>query len=278
LLAETDLAEQASDAAARAASRAGVSIRELTDVRDLADASRLVAVVWSDDGPAKAPAEFLRALAYAGNYVAGAFVDGRLAAMSVAFFGRDRGPLTLHSHITGVHPDWQGRAVGFALKQHQRAWALARGIEVIEWTTDPLVRRNGFFNLQKLGAEMTEYHVDFYGRMADGINVGEESDRVVVQWSLTDPRALAAAEGSSADPRDASEAATILGEDGAVLNADGASSVRAWVPADVIGLRGRDVAEAHRWRVALRESFGRAIDAGFRARSMTRDGWYLLSR
>ena len=45
---------------------------------------------------------------------------------------------TLHSHIAGViRGPW--RNVGFALKLHQRAWALRRGIAEIAWTYDPLV-------------------------------------------------------------------------------------------------------------------------------------------
>jgi predicted GNAT superfamily acetyltransferase len=278
LLSRTDIASQARAAADAAASHAGVEIRALDEVRDVVAASRLIAEVWEDDGPAKAPPEFLRALSYAGNYVVGGFLDGALVAASVAFLGLDGGPLKLHSHITCVRPDLQGRALGFAVKQDQRAWALERGIDVIEWTTDPLVRRNGFFNLQKLGAEMVGYHVDFYGAMADGLNAGEESDRVVVRWSLRDERAVVASEGALDVPDDG-EAVVILDESGASGRpAFGGRALRAWVPADIVRMRVDERDQAHAWRVALRDSFGGAIDAGFRAIGMTRDGWYLLRR
>ncbi len=56
------------------------------------------------------------------------------------------------------------------MKLHQRAWAIARGIPVIEWTFDPLVARNAYFNIRKLGAMPVEYLPNFYGIMGDGIN------------------------------------------------------------------------------------------------------------
>ena len=279
LLSKTDLASQARDAAHAAAERGGVEIRVLDQVDDLVAASRLIAEVWDDPGPAKAPPEFLRALSYAGNYIVGAFSDGEIAAASVAFIGLDGGPLKLHSHITCVRPDLQGRSLGFAVKQDQRAWALERGIDVIEWTTDPLVRRNGFFNLQKLGAEMVGYHIDFYGAMADGLNAGEESDRVVVRWTLRDERAVVASEGTLTIPDDTDGAAPILDENGTVGAATlGGRAARAWVPADIVEMRANDREGAHEWRIALRSSLGSAIEAGYRARGMTRDGWYLLYR
>src|SRR5207237_5804729 len=108
--------------------------------------------------------------------------------------------LHMHSHILGVVPQNERHGLGFDLKQHQRQWCLARGVKVIEWTTDPLVRRNAYFNLTKLGAEAPEYFVNFYGQMRDGINAGEESDRLLIRWHLDSDRAAAAAAGDSREP------------------------------------------------------------------------------
>ena len=52
------------------------------------------------------------------------------------------------------------------------------------WTFDPFVRRNAWFNLHRLGAEVVELVPDFYGEMRDGINAGLASDRFVVRWDL----------------------------------------------------------------------------------------------
>ena len=95
--------------------------------------------------------ELLRAFTKAGNYVGGAFDGGRLVGACVGFFHAPAED-ALHSHIAGVAPGLTGRNVGFALKLHQRAWALLRGVSEIAWTFDPLVSRNAYFNLVKLGA------------------------------------------------------------------------------------------------------------------------------
>ena len=83
----------------------------------------------------------------------------------------------MHSHITGVLPGLQSQGLGRLLKQHQREWALAREVGHITWTFDPLVARNAHFNLRVLGARVTEYLVDHYGPMDDGVNRGDETDR-----------------------------------------------------------------------------------------------------
>jgi predicted GNAT superfamily acetyltransferase len=175
------------------------TIRELHGSREMHRAARLFARVWDVPGLPLTP-ELLLALAHTGNYVAGALAGDELIAASVGFLGRSDGDDLLHSHITGVLPDARSKDIGFRLKQHQRTWCLDRGIRTVTWTFDPLVRRNAYFNLTKLGARATEYLVNFYGQMDDGINRGEESDRLVAHWRLDSPRATNAAAGRHADP------------------------------------------------------------------------------
>ena len=74
--------------------------------------------------------------------------------------------------------------MGFALKLHQRAWALSRDVTTITWTFDPLVCRNAYFNVAKLAATPAEYLPDFYGEMDDVINGSDDSDRLLVHWPL----------------------------------------------------------------------------------------------
>ena len=52
------------------------------------------------------------------------------------------------------------------------------------WTFDPLVARNAWFNLGKLGAVADAFGRAFYGEMTDEINAGDRSDRLVVRWDL----------------------------------------------------------------------------------------------
>jgi predicted GNAT superfamily acetyltransferase len=89
----------------------------------------------------------------------------------------------LHSHMTAVASE-HGAGIGYGLKQHQRAWAATQGIEYITWTFDPLVRRNAWFNLVRLGAHVTGYEVNYYGALGDAINGNDESDRLMLSWPV----------------------------------------------------------------------------------------------
>jgi predicted GNAT superfamily acetyltransferase len=149
---------------------------------DLHGAGQLFSEVWKTPGGCpEISDDLLKALQLAGSYIAGAFdarSPGHLVGASVAF-GSVRPvpePPELHSHLTGAVQDRLSSGVGFALKLHQRCWALERGIGIITWTFDPLVRRNSVFNLAKLGACAAAYLRDIYGSLPDVLNAGGESD------------------------------------------------------------------------------------------------------
>jgi predicted GNAT superfamily acetyltransferase len=274
-----ELAATAAATALSAAGRAGVEIRLLESVAEFEAASRLVGYVWSDEDP-KAPAALLRALAHAGNFVAGAFNETELVGISIAFFGQDGGHFHLHSHITGVDPRLQNRSLGFALKQFQRSWALAQGTSSIRWTADPLVRRNLYFNLCKLGATVVDYYPDFYGPLLDGVNGDGASDRVVLDWDLASPRAV---EAANEPPLEAvvRPGAVVLspGADGfPVVTPAQAETLLVAIPDDIVALRRSDPRQADAWREAVREVAGAALADGYRGEAITRDGWLLLNR
>jgi predicted GNAT superfamily acetyltransferase len=54
----------------------------------------------------------------------------------------------------------------------------------VRWTFDPLLARNAWFNIGKLGAVADRFEPNFYGEMGDELNRGERSDRLVVRWDL----------------------------------------------------------------------------------------------
>ena len=163
-----------------------VDIRLLHEMPDLEEAARLFVAVWRPpDGQLQVVPELMRAWAHSGCYVSGAYdVDGAMVAASAGFFGHPGERVSYHSHITGVLPSAQGRGVGLAVKHHQYAWALERGVAEIVWTFDPLLARNASFNLARLGADAVTYLPDFYGAMSDGVNAGQGSDRLHVHWDV----------------------------------------------------------------------------------------------
>lgn len=228
--------------------------------------------------------EWLRALSHAGNYVSGAYAGESLVGGCIGFFAAPLGR-ALHSHIAGVAAELRGRNVGFALKLHQRAWALERGITRVSWTFDPLVRRNAWFNLAKLGALPTAYLESFYGTMSDGINAGEESDRILVDWPLDADRVVGACAGR---PPGVDAAALLAGGATVGLDADVAGRpvpsrssgdvVLVGVPPDVERLRIEDRDAAQAWRFALREVLGGLLADGGSVAGFAREGWYVVVR
>jgi predicted GNAT superfamily acetyltransferase len=255
---------EATQAAVAAAAAADVVVRELHRMEQLKAAQRLFEEVWrpAEGQPSPVTGELLRALAHAGSYVVGAYAGTRMVGASAGFFTAPPDP-ALHSHITGVAPQGQHHGIGFALKVHQRAWALARGVPVIVWTFDPLVARNAWFNLAKLGATPTAYLEDFYGPMTDAINAGMASDRLLLTWKLDDPAVAAACAGRPRQPAPGSgtaEPALTVGPDLEPVGHDtGAPAVTVEVPPDVEAL---DPERRRAWRAAVRQAFGGRLAAG----------------
>lgn len=276
---DVDSAVEAADAAAR---MAGVSVRDLVELADLEQVVELFSDIWGRSANPPMTLELLRAFTKAGNYVGGAVADGRLVGACVGFFHAP-GEDALHSHIAGVAA--AGRSVGFALKLHQRAWALRRGVSEIAWTFDPLVARNAYFNLVKLAATPAEYLPNFYGPMLDAINGDDDSDRLLVRWQLRDPAVVLACAGGRADADAAAEraagAVVALGvaEDGGPEpgRLDGPTALVA-VPPDIEKLRATDNALAQRWRLAVRETLTTLVGAGGRIDRFDRAGWYVVRR
>ena len=278
-----DLVSSARKAAADAAARSGIQIRPLDDLRPLQDAVALFGSIWGPDERDLISVSVLRALAHSQNYVHGAYLEGELVAAIMGFFGWHQGMTQLHSHILGVSTAAQGRNVGFAVKEHQRAWCLERGISTITWTYDPLVSRNAYFNLTKLGATVTDYYPSFYGEMNDSINGSDESDRVLIEWVLDSPRAIDASLGALTPPdvdslvSSGAEIALEVADD--ELPAERSSSAKTLlvgIPRDIVELRTAQPETARRWRLAAREVLKGALDDGYVIAAMTRSGYYVL--
>ena len=286
-----DVLADADAAAARAAKAAGVAVRELASLDELDAMVGVFDQIWDPDGGnSSVRLDLLRAMTKAGNYASGAYdaANGALVGACMGFFGPPS-RAELHSHIAGVVPAGLGRSVGFALKVHQRAWCLRRDVRLIAWTYDPLIRRNAYFNLVKLGARPVEYLRNFYGVMDDAINGGTETDRMLVHWDL---RADVARDASAGRPRPASfdaersrgaVVALSAGPDGLPVPgpplSGGPRSRRllVGVPADIEAMRLSDPAGAAAWRTALRDVLSPLVAGGARVTGFDRTGWYVVS-
>lgn len=229
---------------------ADLQIRTVGTADEMAAVVTVFQQVWGTVTPIVG-VELLRAIDHAGGYVAGVFDHDRLVGASFGFLARHQGQEALHSHVTGVLPGVQHGGVGRAMKNHQREWAAERGIPWITWTFDPLVRRNAWFNIEVLGATVSEYLVNFYGEMTDSINAHDESDRLVVAWA-TDPNATRPAPPTGSTP------------------------VEVPTPDDIVVLRRTDPAAARRWRHDVRDRLEPLIAGGGTVTAFTRDGAYVV--
>ncbi|MFD0742571.1 hypothetical protein ACFQ1L_12685 [Phytohabitans flavus] len=81
-------ADEARLAATGAAERLGVEVLELSEVDEQRAAAELLQRVWDADSPDQlVNAGFMRAFSHSGNYVVGAYRDGKLLGAAVAFLG-----------------------------------------------------------------------------------------------------------------------------------------------------------------------------------------------
>jgi predicted GNAT superfamily acetyltransferase len=251
-----------------------VTVQELVTVAELAEAEALFARTWPGQPPASTG--LLRAVSHAGGYVSGARDEnGALLGAAMGFLADHHGP-ALHSHLAAVVPAARARGVGLALKLHQREWARSRRLVAVTWTFDPVVRRNAWFNVSKLGAGIGAYLPDFYGRMDDGVNDGGPTDRLLAVWDVrAESGATPVAEGDSAGAVPALEEVAGLPVPRTVP-AD-AALVAVATPPDVESLRRSDPSLASRWRFSVREAL-EPLMAGGTVTGFTRGGSYLVRR
>src|SRR6056297_2236398 len=121
-----------------AASAADVEVIDVDDLDTMQAVARLLDEVrWPAHASTAPSPQQLLAMALAGEQVSVARHGGSVLGGTVA---RRDAPGGLYSQVTVVRDADAGRGVGRALKWHQRAWCLERGIDRVRWHADPLRR------------------------------------------------------------------------------------------------------------------------------------------
>jgi len=123
-----------------------------------------------------------------GGQVMGAFDGDTMVGFALSVPGTRSGHVYLHSHMLAVRKDHRNGGLGRRLKLMQREDALARGIELIEWTFDPLEIKNAYLNVEKLGAIARRYNINQYGITSSPLQGGLPSDRLIAEWWLKSKR------------------------------------------------------------------------------------------
>lgn len=175
--------------------RDGIVVRHCHGIEEFESCIRVERDVWRSSDIDVVPLPLFVVAAETGGQVLGAFDGAGLVGFTLAIAGvRARKPY-LHSHMNAVVAGYRDRGIGRRLKLFQREDALARGIHLIEWTFDPLVTKNAYFNFMRLGAVARRYLPNAYGITTSPLHGSLPTDRLVAEWHLGSPRVLQAIEG-----------------------------------------------------------------------------------
>jgi predicted GNAT superfamily acetyltransferase len=169
-----------------------IHIESFTTLEQFDECVALEEAVWGYDPADMIPRRVFLLASRIGGQVLGAFDTDRPGAPPIGFAmalpGYRNGHPYLHSHMVGVLPEHRNRGIARALKFAQREDALARGIELMEWTFDPLEIKNAHLNIAKLGAIVRRYQHNFYGPSSSPLQGGLPTDRVYAEWWLRSDR------------------------------------------------------------------------------------------
>lgn len=160
-----------------------MDIREIRGRDELNAVEALQQDVWQCNDLEVVPGIHMMAARAVGALLLGAFDGGDLVGFAYGFPGFEGEHRIIHSDMLAVRETYRDRGVGRALKLAQRDTALARGIDRITWTFDPLQTRNAFLNFEKLGVTSDRYLRDFYGETSSPLHAGG-TDRLWVTWHL----------------------------------------------------------------------------------------------
>lgn len=321
--------QPAATAGTAAATAAGVILRPLASHDDYHACYELQLATWGRDFQEGVPPSVLKISQRVGGVAAGAFTPGgellgyvygltgvrppgspRSAAAAPARGGPARPELLHWSHMLAVAPEARDLGLGTRLKLYQRELLLPLGVEVVEWTYDPLEARNAHLNLNRLGAEVVEYVEDMYkGEMGSELARGIGTDRFIVAWRIADERvrdvlerlqleggAATGGAGTAAPPERFLDAPGIepapAGKAGRAGNAGKAGDageagepplpasrrVRIEIPARIQEFKERQPESALAWRLGTRRAFQAYLARGYQVTAFWRDAagrcWY----
>ncbi len=191
----TDVARLAASGR-RHGNAAALSIRALTAQEDFEGAVQLQKEIWGFNDLELLPVRLFIVATKVGGQAFGAFDGSRIIGFCLAIPGlKPGGGSYLHSHMLGVRPEYRDTGVGRLLKLKQREDALARSIELVEWTFDPLEIKNAYFNMERLGAIVRRYVRNQYGTTTSPLHGGLPTDRCVAEWWIASPRVKAIVDG-----------------------------------------------------------------------------------
>ena len=167
-----------------------MTIRPILDLKELQKCVELQREAWGLADIEVIPVRMLVTQNRVGGLVLGAFENDQLVEFLNAMPGVRDGMPYWYSLMLAVRTSYRNRGIGSDLKLAQSDHARQRGIHLIEWTFDPLESKNAYLNIAKLGAIARRYYVNLYGDTESELQKGLESDRLIAEWWIDNPRPL----------------------------------------------------------------------------------------
>ncbi|QNI38062.1 GNAT family N-acetyltransferase [Edaphobacter albus] len=165
-----------------------IEIRPLTELEEFERCVTLQLEVWGYSDGDLIPRRVFLVAQRIGGQVLGAFDGKTIIGFAMGLPGYRNGHSYLHSHMLAVLPEYRNAGLGRRMKLAQRDDAIARGLDLMEWTYDPLEIKNAHLNIARLGAISRRYKPDFYGPSSSPLQGGLPTDRLYAEWWLKSPR------------------------------------------------------------------------------------------
>jgi predicted GNAT superfamily acetyltransferase len=209
-----------------------------------------------------------------GGILVGAYDGARLFGFVYSIAGLKDGRPMQWSHMLGVRPEYRASGIGRELKLEQRCLSLAIGIDLMEWTFDPLVAVNAHLNFRRLGVVVEDYGINVYGDSSSPLHKGAPTDRFIAQWWMRAPRVEALLGAVETRHEEASwpdvACANSVDRRGGWVVCSGSdlersdARVAVKIPAGFTDMLERQPEAAHAWRMATREIFTSYLSRGYR--------------
>lgn len=297
-----------------------MTFRDLTRLAEFAQVVELEREIWGPNYDDVVPVPILAVTVLRGGVLIGAFDDRdrrlpdsrdpsrprdgsgpherhrphdqseRLVGFVYSLPGIKHGKPTQWSHMLGVVDEFRNSGIGYRLKLLQRDRAREMGLDLIEWTFDPMQALNAHLNFTKLGVIVSDYEVNVYGESRSPLHAGNPTDRFVAEWWIR-REAIGAGRGVKSAPGANAEAVAVNRIDRShrwpacvevVLDAD-VGALRVDIPMNFGEMLTNAPDVALDWRLKTRQIFTTYFGRGFKAVDFELDrasasGAYLLTQ
>lgn len=260
-----------------------ITLRTLHSAAEMDRVVELQKVYWGNDMADIVPAHMLLSISRYGGHIHAAFDtenDDKMVGVLMGFLGAEITPqdnadatraLYVMSKRMVVLPEYRGQKIGEHLKQAQRQYAIDHKIDLVLWTFDPVLSRNAYLNLHKLGGVIQHYEKDYFG--ADASNPVLSADRVQLNWWVTHPSletapAYNVAQIPVVNPVSFTEEGLLDPHELAIST--GEPALRLEIPMEFVPLERINPELGSRWRTYLREAFTTLLAQGYIATDFTR--------